>query len=118
LIEPNDDFLSWRIERLLKWTEKSGKVIVFRPRFGQSRFGLKIAGLIGLSDYRIRLDEIGSLVWKHGDGKTPVRRILENLRKEFGDKVEPADKRLRTFLVQMQQSRMIEILKETNETSD
>jgi hypothetical protein len=106
-----EDFLSWRIERRLKWTEQSEKVIVFRPRFGESRFGKKFADLVGLNDYRIRLDEVGSVVWRHCDGETPVRSIVEALREHFGEKVEPADQRLKTFISQMQSSKMIEVLK-------
>ena len=112
-----EDFLSWRIERRLKWTEKYEKVIVFRPRFGKSRFGIKVANMVGLTDYRIRLDKIGSLVWKHCDGNTSVQQIVEALRAHFGDEVEPVDKRLRVFLTQMQRSKMIEILKEALDQS-
>jgi hypothetical protein len=105
-----EDFLNWRIERRLKWTEKEGRVVVFRPRFGESKLGKKFADLVGLTDYRIRLDEVGSLVWKHCDGETSVEKILGEMRAHFGDKIEPADQRLKTFLAQMQQSKMIEIL--------
>jgi hypothetical protein len=103
-------FLEFRFRRRLKWAEaEDGKAVVLRPRFGESRAGRWLESLLGLSPYRIRLDEIGTLVWKNCDGKLTAGDIAGQLRSEFGDKVEPAEDRLQHFIAQMNRARMIEI---------
>lgn len=96
-------------ERRLDWQEVDRLVIVFRPRFGESRFGLALARLLGLEAYKIRLDEIGTLIWKHCDGKTPAREIAVILRDGFGDRVDSAEERLQSFLIQLRRARMINL---------
>lgn len=83
-------------------------MIVLRPRLGRGKWGLFIARRLGLSDYKIRLDDIGSLVWKACDGATPMSEIAKRLRREFGDRAEPAEDLLQQFATQMYRARMIE----------
>lgn len=66
-----------------------------------------MAGWLGLRDYRIRLDELGTLVWRHCDGRHTATQIADLLRERFGDRVEPAEARLQRFLVQMHRARMV-----------
>jgi hypothetical protein len=103
-------FLEYRFQRRLQWKEvEDGRVVVLRPRFGEGKAGRWLESILGLSPYRIRLDEIGTVVWKNCDGKIPARKIAEKLRNEFGDKVEPAEDRLQDFVTQMSRARMIEV---------
>jgi hypothetical protein len=44
---------------------------------------------------------MGSIVWKHCDGKNTVQDILDVLKEEYGDE-EGLDQRLFLFLQQMQ----------------
>ena len=104
------EFLHTCFSRRYKWREaEDGKVIVMRPRFGESGMSRKISGLFNLSDYRIKLDDIGTLVWKRCDGKTTAAEIADELRIQFGDRVEPAEDRLSRFVSQMLRARMIEV---------
>ncbi len=103
-------FLRCRFSRCLDWKEaEDGRMIVFRPRFGCGRFGLWLESLLGLRPYRIRLDEMGSLVWKNCDGRLSAQEIARKLREQFGEKVEPAEERLHHFIEQMRRARMIEV---------
>ena len=103
-------FLHCRFDKRLKWREaEDGRVIVLRPRFGEGRLGSWLASLLGMSPYRIRLDDIGSLVWRNCDGKTPAGEIASQLREAFGEAVEPAEDRLHNFITQMSRARMIDI---------
>lgn len=105
------DFLKCRFRRRLEWLEGEGsRVVVLRPRFGESRIGRKLSRLLGLSDYRIRLDEIGTAVWHRCDGEATAADIAAQLRDKFGEKVEPAEQRLHHFITQMRRARMITIL--------
>lgn len=104
-------FLRCRFQRKLDWSEVDEQtVIVYRPRFGESHFGRWLASTLKLSDYRIRLDSIGSLVWKRCDGATIASSIVEEMRHQFGGRVEPAEDRLYDFVIQMRKAGMIEII--------
>ena len=104
-------FLRCRFQRRLKWNEEeTGRVIVYRPRFGESPAARWLTGRLRLSDYRIRLDEIGSAVWKDCDGITKAREIVAHMRLRFGKRIEPAEERLYRFVGQMQRARMIEVI--------
>jgi hypothetical protein len=103
------EFLLYRFRRRLNWEEaENGRVVVLRPRIGEGRIGRWLEALWGLSPYRIRLDEMGTFVWKHCDGKASAKQIADELRRNFGNKVEPAEDRLRSFLLQMSRARMID----------
>ena len=54
----------------------------------------RVADLFHVSDYRIRLNETGTAVWERCDGTTTGREIADELRVQFGDRVEPAEDRL------------------------
>ncbi len=102
-------FLSACPRRLLEWEQDAeGRAIVLRPRFGRGRWGAKLAGWLHAGPYRIRLDEIGSLVWKAFDGNTTMSAVANRLRKAFGQRVEPAEELLLQFASQMHRARMIE----------
>ncbi len=102
-------FLNCRPIRRLNWEEVEGRVIVLRPRLGESRWGRRLAAWLGLTEYRIRLDEIGSFIWHRCDGRTTAGRMAEHLRNQFGRKVEPAEQRLQHFILQMRRARMVNL---------
>ena len=83
--------------------------MLLRPRLGSSRLAHWVAGLGGDAYYRIRLDDVGTLVWKACDGETSLAAICTEMRDRFGDRVEPADQRLARFMRQMLKGRMIAI---------
>ena len=94
--------------RALEWREaEDGRCVLLRPKFGGGRFGRWLAARVGDPHYRIRLDEVGSFVWKACDGETPVARIAAGLRGQFGAGVEPAEARLEQFVEQMTRSRIL-----------
>jgi hypothetical protein len=75
--------------------EINGRVLVHRPQPQGRGVRLAVAWLFHvLSARRIRLDAIGSFVWRQLDGQQTVAEIAQKLRAEFGDKVEPAEGRL------------------------
>ena len=97
-------------QRRLDWREgDDGRCVVLRPTFGASRAGRWLAARLGNPCYRIRLDDVGTFVWKACDGRTPLHEIAAGLRAEFGARVEPADERLAQFVRTMLRSRMIEM---------
>ena len=103
------DFATVQPRRLLEWREEDGRCVLLRPRLGTSRLGRWVAGLGGDPDYRIRLDEIGTLVWRACDGHTSLADIVRRMREQFGERVEPADQRLSQFMRRMLKGRMLAV---------
>ncbi len=60
--------------------------------------GLVDRMLSAMSARRIRLDAVGSFAWASLDGTRTVRDVAQLLKKEFGEKVEPAEDRLATLV--------------------
>ena len=106
---PGLDFAHVRPRRLLEWREEDGRCVLLRPRLGTSRLARWVAGLGGDPHYRIRLDDVGTLVWKACDGHTSLADIVGRMRERFGDRVEPADQRLSRFMRKMLKGRMIAV---------
>jgi hypothetical protein len=80
--------------RTAAWREVDGRVVIERPR--PPRFLRAPFEWIAqtLASKRIRLDEIGSFVWKCLDGRSTVAEIAEKLRGRYGSDVEPAEERV------------------------
>jgi len=103
-------FWNARPRRRLDWRElENGRCVVLRPRFGPGRIGRWLAEKLGDPCYRIRLDDVGTFIWKACDGETPLSEIADRLRAQFGGRVEPADERLARFVQSMLRSGMIEM---------
>jgi hypothetical protein len=103
-------FLNARFIRRLEWKEEGdGRVVVLRPRFGENKLGRWLVSTFGMTDYSIRLDDIGSAIWKNCDGVATAADISRILRKEFGEEVEPTEQRLKEFITQMIRGRMIKV---------
>lgn len=98
--------------RNLEWQEKgTGLVTVLRPCLGSNRLGKRISTIFQFDDYRIRLDQVGSAVWKFCNGKTRVEEIKDELAAAFPEEdKETLEERLAAFLHQMNRSRMVTIL--------
>jgi hypothetical protein len=81
--------------RYAQWEEEDGKIVLLRPE-------PTVRGIKGLferffhrmSANRIRLDAVGSFAWLHLDGERTVGQVAHLLREEFGEEVDPAEKRL------------------------
>ncbi len=98
-------------KRLLEWeTEQgSGRIVVFRPKYF-SEFAKKIMSPFLKKDYfSVKLDELGSSVWRLCDGKHSVDEIGKELASQFGPEIEPIYERLSTFLIQLYKGKFIEI---------
>lgn len=103
-------FLELCPKHLLRWELNSeNRAIIFRPRFGNHPLALRIGSMFKISEYRIRLDKIGTAVWKSMDGATSLMMILEDLGQELGEDQQQVLSRLKLFVDQMFRSRMIEL---------
>ena len=96
--------------RLLEWSEADdGRCVLLRPKFGRGPVGRWLASRVGDSHYRIRLDDVGTFVWKACDGKTSLEAIAVGLRGQFGPTVE-LEQRLGVFVRKMLRSKVLELI--------
>jgi len=103
-------FWNARPRRRLDWRDlDDGRCVVLRPQLGEGRIGRWLASKLGDPCYRIRLDDVGSFIWKACDGETQMTEIAGRLRAEFGERIEPAEERLARFIQSMLRSRMISV---------
>ncbi len=59
--------------------------------------------------YKIDLDEIGSYIWKLCDGNNNINSIVDMSREYFGETIEPAEDRVKTFIKQLNRNKLIQL---------
>lgn len=88
-------------------TGEDGAVTLLAPRF-KSRLMKRIFERRMKNPWmKIRLDDIGTAVWKRIDGRATVGEIGGELREEFGEDIEPCFERLSMFFSQLELSGFI-----------
>lgn len=94
--------------RLASWEVAEGKVVILRPKPDTRGFrGLLDRFFHRLSPHRIRLDEVGSFAWLHLDGERTVGEVAALLVQEFGDPVQPAERRLAHLIWMMRREGLL-----------
>ena len=97
--------------RCAAWEEKDDRVVIERPR-------PRTTGVRGLSDLisywlsarRIRLDEIGSFVWRRLDGRTTVGSVAEAMREHFSSDETSVEERLGIYVAVLRREGMLAYL--------
>jgi hypothetical protein len=64
--------------------------------------------------HRVDLDEVGSVIWKMIDGKSSVDELTKKAEEHFGDKIAPADERVKLFINQMFYTKLIKLFRKTD----
>lgn len=93
--------------RVMAWDEQEDGAAILVPRFGRGKLGKKLESFFRARPYKVRLDPIGTFVWKHCDGTKTVEQIAEAMREHFGQSVEPVEDRLIVFLRQLLRGRFV-----------
>ena len=95
--------------RNVKWeTSEEGHVVLLRPKYRNGILARILLPRMKNPYFKIKLDEIGTAVWLLCDGESCVADIAENLKEEFGDKIEPCVGRLELFLAHLEGSGYLE----------
>ena len=87
-------------ERKMKWeiNPENKLVVIKKPKFKNLFFKKYLLPKLKKPDYSVKLDQVGSFVWKNIDGKCSFGEIAEKMKKEFGQSVEPVEDRLGQFI--------------------
>ena len=83
--------------RINNHEEVDGLINILIPKF-KKEFMKKIIPKNKHADIRVKLDELGSATWLSIDGNKTVIEIVEELRGNFGEKIEPAIERISKFI--------------------
>lgn len=109
---PSANLLDYYPQHKVDWEENNGVVVLLLPKFTNRFLVRYILPRLNQKNFKIKLDEFGSWVWKEIDGEKSVLQIAEGLSKKFGDRVEPVYDRLGMFIKQLVSRHFITLLKE------
>ncbi len=84
-------------------------VVVLLPKFRNPILVRWVMPRLKHPDIRIKLDRMGSFVWKLCDGTTTVGEMADRMMSEFGDSASGAHDRIRTFLLSLEKSDLINL---------
>jgi len=104
----NANFLDLTPVRLHRYESRDDRTVsILVPRFSGWLSGKILQPLARHSYISVSLDELGSATWLLCNGKNTVRKICEIQKKEFGQKIYPAEERITTFLSQLYKDKML-----------
>jgi hypothetical protein len=84
-----------------------GMVTVFVPKFKNELAKKYIVPKLKSSNFNIKLDKLGSEVWKKMDGKNKVHEIINQLSEKYGDDFKKPEERITKYLFQLYEQKLI-----------
>lgn len=109
MTRPTYNLLDLRPQRTREWEEVDGRVVVLMPKFRHPLLVRWLLPYLRSQHFRIKLDGLGSAVWRRCDGNTSVATIAEDVRAEFGEAAEPVHDRIGTFLRKLEHGELVQI---------
>lgn len=105
------DFMTLVPEKACGWTPgaEPGLVIVLQPRFRTGLLGRFLQPRLKEAKkyLRIPLEERGSHLWNHIDGKATVGKLAQEFGRNFPGENDQVSERVATYLYQMADNHMI-----------
>jgi len=92
-----------------EFEDEEGIVTILIPKF-RNAFMKSLIPKHKSPDIRIKLDELGSAVWRVIDGKTKVESIISDLSEKLGGKIAPAEERISKFFTQIHQYKFVKFI--------
>jgi hypothetical protein len=105
------------VVREVPWREEKGRAVILAPRFSETFFGRLQRRFFGDSTVKVRLDDLGTFVWKLFDGTTSIAGITASMEEAYGDQAEAAGDRLDLFLRELHRNGWVSCLQKTMEES-
>jgi hypothetical protein len=88
---------------------ENGNVVVLIPKFQNELLVRWLLPHFKYPHVRVKLDKLGSFVWKQCDGRTTVAEIAARMRTEFEESASSAEERIRTFLLMLEKSELVNL---------
>ena len=94
--------------QLMKWeTGKEETVVVLVPKF-RSKFAERwVLPHLRSTHIRVKLDTMGSFVWRQCDGRTTVAEIADRAKNRFTDSQESIEDRVVSFVLKLYKSDLV-----------
>jgi len=87
---------------------EDGTVWLLVPRF-RSRWMQWLQKRLRKPHIKVKLDELGSAVWRLIDERRTVHEIGRELEARFGERIAPLEQRLGTFLGMLRRTELLEL---------
>ncbi len=85
--------------QIVEWVRKDDNTITLKkPKTRNGLMRLLIRRMGRGLEFKIHLDDYGTMVWENCDGSQTVYEIGERLKKKHGDNIEPVYDRLAAFM--------------------
>jgi hypothetical protein len=106
--EPVRNLLDMIPEQCMDWEKKEdGLIVILKPKFSAPLLRRHLVPHLKKPNFKIALDEKGSFLWTHIDGRRSVKELSRLFKNRFGDEAEPLIDRLALFLQQLERNRFI-----------
>jgi hypothetical protein len=99
------------VSEVVQELDQEGRTILLRPKFMSPRLRW-LQRFMHKPHFRVKLDEVGTCLWKHMDGQRNGAQLSQILREHFHERVEPAEERTAAFLRQLAQGAFIRLEKQ------
>lgn len=93
----------------IDFEERDGTIYLLEPRFRNRIFLKYVLPRMKHPYVKIALDEFGTYVWKRINGHKTVYEIGNELKSEYGTKVEPVYERLGLFVNMLAQRQFVSL---------
>ncbi|MFC2088332.1 PqqD family protein [Calditrichota bacterium] len=112
----NQNFLNFIPLTSFNWyvSEETKKVIIQRPKFDNPLLKKYIVPFFKKPFFEVKLDEFGSFVWQKIDGQKTIYEIANELKNQYGQKVDPVYDRVSRFIKHLRQQRMVDYKKKND----
>lgn len=107
------------VERKVEWEDgPESRAVLLIPKFRKWPLAKLLQPRLKRPHVRVKLDDIGSFVWRHFDKGTPFSKIAQAMREHFGEKAEPAEDRLKKFLLTLRNNKFVELFEPAAEPQE
>lgn len=107
-----DDVRALCPQQRARWEETpDGRVVLLRPKFTHPLLVRWILPRLKKKDFRVALDDAGSLLWRASDGRTTVETIGLRLQQELGMDPDSVYPRIAAYLQRLEREQFISVQK-------
>jgi hypothetical protein len=89
---------------------EGGLVTLLRPKFVSPWLGW-LQAMLSKPVFRVKLDEVGSFLWLQVDAERTVAEVCVQMEAHFGERVQPVEERVLTFVFQMMEGRFLDLVR-------
>lgn len=89
------------------WESVHDQAVILAPKFGDHFIGRWLLARMKKPYFRLKLDEVGTFVWRRCDGCHTIEDIGEALSEKFGETAKPVYERLGLFFNSLERTKAI-----------